>query len=41
VWVLPDQVWMPSPLSVVARLDVVTGPFAYVCLLGDREVVDA
>jgi uncharacterized protein YecE (DUF72 family) len=41
VWVLPDQVWMPSPLSVVQRLDVVTGPFAYVRLLGDREAVDA
>jgi uncharacterized protein YecE (DUF72 family) len=41
VWVLPDQVWMPSPLSVVERLDVVTGPFAYVRLLGDREAVDA
>jgi uncharacterized protein YecE (DUF72 family) len=41
VWVLPDQVWMPSPLSVVQRLDVVTGLFAYVRLLGDREAVDA
>jgi hypothetical protein len=41
VWVLPDQVWMPSPLSVVERLDVVTGPFAYVRLLGDRDAVDA
>jgi uncharacterized protein YecE (DUF72 family) len=41
VWVLPDQAWMPSPLSVVQRLDVVTGPFAYVRLLGDREAVDA
>jgi hypothetical protein len=30
VWVLPDQVWMPSPLGLVRRpdLDVVTGPFA-------------
>jgi uncharacterized protein YecE (DUF72 family) len=41
VWVLPDQVWMPSPLSLVQSLDVVTGPFAYVRLLGDREAVDA
>ena len=43
VWVLPDQVWMPSPLSLVQRadLDVVTGPFAYLRLLGDREAVDA
>ncbi len=36
VWALPDQAWMPSPLSVVQRLDAVTGPFAYVRLLGDR-----
>src|SRR5690348_6046219 len=41
VWELPDQAWMPSPLSVVQRLDAVTGPFAYVRLLGDREAVDA
>jgi uncharacterized protein YecE (DUF72 family) len=43
VWVLPDQEWMPSPLSLVQRadLDVVTGAFAYVRLLGDREAVDA
>jgi len=43
VWVLPDQVWMPSPLSLVQRadLDVVTGAFAYIRLLGDREAVDA
>ena len=43
MWVLPDQVWMPSPLSLVQRtaLDVVTGPFAYIRLLGDREAVDA
>jgi uncharacterized protein YecE (DUF72 family) len=41
VWVLPDQAWMPSPLSVVERLDVVTGPLGYLRLLGDREAVDA
>jgi uncharacterized protein YecE (DUF72 family) len=40
VWTLPDQVWMPSPLSLIERFDVVTGPFAYVRLLGDREAVD-
>jgi hypothetical protein len=28
VWVLPDQVWMPSPLSMVQRLDALTGLFA-------------
>ena len=32
---------MPSPLSVVERLDVVTRPLAYIRLLGDREAVDA
>jgi hypothetical protein len=32
---------LPSPLSVVQRPDAVTGPFAYVRLLGDREAVDA
>ena len=41
VWALPDQAWMPSPLSAMQRLDVVTGPFSYVRLLGDREAVDA
>jgi hypothetical protein len=41
VWVLTDQGWMPSPLIVAQRLDVVTGPFAYLRLLGDREAVDA
>jgi uncharacterized protein YecE (DUF72 family) len=39
-WVLPDQAWMPSPLSMVQKMDMVTGPFAYVRLLGDREEVD-
>jgi hypothetical protein len=32
---------LPNPLSVVERLDVVTGPLAYFPLLGDREAVDA
>ena len=43
VWVLPDRVWMPSPLSVVQRpdLDVVTGSFAYVRPRGPRAAVDA
>jgi uncharacterized protein YecE (DUF72 family) len=41
VWVLPNQAWMASPLSVVQRHDGVTGPFAYLRLLGDREAVDA
>ncbi|MBY0528359.1 MAG: DUF72 domain-containing protein [Gemmataceae bacterium] len=41
VWVLTDQAWMPSPLYQAQRLDVITGPFAYVRLLGDRAEVDA
>jgi hypothetical protein len=32
---------MPSPLSLVQQMDVATGPFAYVRLLGDRDAVDA
>jgi uncharacterized protein YecE (DUF72 family) len=40
-WVLPDQAWMPSPLSVVSGTDAVTGPLGYVRLLGDRAAVDA
>ena len=34
---------MPAPLSLVQRadLDVVTGPFTYLRLLGDRQSVDA
>jgi uncharacterized protein YecE (DUF72 family) len=40
VWVVPDQAWMPPPLELVKKLDVVTGPFAYVRLLGDRAEVD-
>jgi uncharacterized protein YecE (DUF72 family) len=40
VWVLADQVWMPSLLELIEKLDVVTGPFGYVRLLGDRKAVD-
>jgi uncharacterized protein YecE (DUF72 family) len=40
VWVLADQAWVPSPLILAKKLDVVTGPFGYVRLLGDREEVD-
>jgi uncharacterized protein YecE (DUF72 family) len=40
VMALVDQVWMPSPLSVLKNADVVTGPFGYVRLLGDRAEVD-
>jgi uncharacterized protein YecE (DUF72 family) len=31
---------MPHPLELVERMDVVTGPFAYLRLLGDRKAVD-
>ncbi|HEV3261131.1 MAG TPA: DUF72 domain-containing protein [Gemmataceae bacterium] len=40
VWALADQDWMPSPLGTVKTLDTVTGPFAYVRLLGDRATVE-
>jgi uncharacterized protein YecE (DUF72 family) len=40
VWVLTDQAWMLPPLKVAESIDVVTGPFAYIRLLGDRETVD-
>ena len=32
--------WVPSPLTLLDKLDPVTGPFAYVRLLGDRAEVD-
>jgi uncharacterized protein YecE (DUF72 family) len=40
IWALADQAWVPSPLSLVKKLDVVTGPFAYLRLLGDRAEVE-
>jgi uncharacterized protein YecE (DUF72 family) len=40
VLVLTDQEWMPPPLEVVEKLDVVTGPVGYFRLLGDRRAVD-
>jgi uncharacterized protein YecE (DUF72 family) len=40
VWVLNDQEWMPAPWVLVRKLDVITGPFAYLRLLGDRALVD-
>lgn len=39
-WALTDQEWMPSPAQVIARLDAVTAPFAYVRLLGERAAVE-
>jgi uncharacterized protein YecE (DUF72 family) len=40
IWALADQAWMPSPLSLVRKFDVATGPFAYLRLLGDRAEVE-
>lgn len=40
VLVLVDQAWMPHGDEVEARLDPVTGPLAYVRLLGDREGIE-
>ncbi len=40
IWALADQMWVPSPTALMQKMDVVTGPFAYVRLLGDREAVD-
>jgi uncharacterized protein YecE (DUF72 family) len=31
---------MPSPLYITQKLEAVTGPFAYIRLLGDRAEVD-
>jgi len=39
-WALADQAWVPSPESLVKKLDAVTGSFGYVRLLGDRAEVD-
>ena len=39
-FVLTDQAWMPSPLSLMEKFDVITGQYAYVRLLGDRNEVD-
>src|SRR5262249_15883806 len=40
VWAVSDQAWTPPPLRLVKALDVLTGPFAYLRLLGDRAEVD-
>jgi uncharacterized protein YecE (DUF72 family) len=39
--VLVDQAWMPHGDEVEARMDPVTGDFAYVRLLGDRKEIEA
>jgi uncharacterized protein YecE (DUF72 family) len=40
VWVLADQAWVPSPLTLVKKFDAITGAFGYLRLLGDRAEVD-
>ena len=39
-FVLADQAWMPTPVSLMEKLDVVTGSLGYIRLLGDRVEVD-
>src|SRR5207245_8355749 len=38
---LGNQAWMTAAWSLVNKYDMVTGPLAYVRLLGDRTEVDA
>ncbi len=40
ILVLVDQAWMPHGDEVEQRFDPVTGPLAYVRLLGDREAIE-
>jgi uncharacterized protein YecE (DUF72 family) len=37
---LTEQTWMPRPAQVIETIDPVTGPFAFVRLLGDRESIE-
>ena len=37
---LTDQKWMPTPAEVARKLDPVTGPLAFVRLIGDREAIE-
>lgn len=37
---LTDQTWMPRPAEVAQLVDPVSGPFAIVRLLGDREAIE-
>jgi uncharacterized protein YecE (DUF72 family) len=37
---LTEQKWMPSPRKVLDELDPVTGPLAFVRLLGDRDAIE-
>jgi uncharacterized protein YecE (DUF72 family) len=38
--VLVQQTWMPSPAEIIEKLNVATGPFGYVRLLGDRKKIE-
>jgi uncharacterized protein YecE (DUF72 family) len=40
ILVLVDQAWMPHGDEVEARMDPITGPLAYVRLLGDRQAIE-
>ncbi len=37
---LTEQKWMPHPSKIVEQYDPVTGPLAFVRLLGDREAIE-
>src|SRR4051812_3472489 len=37
---LTEQTWMPRPADVVKQVDPITGPLAFVRLLGDREAIE-
>ncbi|CAN5821635.1 DUF72 domain-containing protein [soil metagenome] len=37
---LTEQSWMPSPKQIAGRIDPVTGPLAFVRLLGDRQGIE-
>jgi uncharacterized protein YecE (DUF72 family) len=37
---LTEQKWMPNPAQVAERIDPITGPFAFVRLIGDREAIE-
>ncbi len=37
---LTEQTWMPRPSEIVVRFDPLTGPFAFLRLLGDRKAIE-
>ncbi|WP_169981184.1 DUF72 domain-containing protein [Tautonia rosea] len=40
VLTLTEQSWMPTPREVADQLDPLTGPFAFIRLLGDRQGIE-